>query len=49
MGFNWNWVTAQQKKNKFGPLTNNMLLIGQEGKQTRGCFHATVLHSYKNI
>ena len=31
LGFNWNWVTSQQKKNKFGPLTNNMLLIGQEG------------------
>jgi hypothetical protein len=31
LGFNWNWVTSQQKKNKFGQLTNNMLLIGQEG------------------
>ncbi|CAC5402198.1 HIF1AN [Mytilus coruscus] len=34
LGFNWNWVTAQQKKNSFGPLTNNMLLIGQEGNIT---------------
>ena len=34
LGFNWNWVTSQQKKNKFGQLTNNMLLIGQEGNIT---------------
>lgn len=32
LGFNWSWVTEQQKKNKFGPLTSNLLLIGMEGK-----------------
>lgn len=34
LGFNWSWVTEQQKKNKFGPLTSNLLLIGMEGKLT---------------
>lgn len=34
LGFNWSWVTEQQKKNKFGALTSNLLLIGMEGKLT---------------
>ena len=31
LGFNWNWVSEQQQRNKFGPLTSNLLLIGMEG------------------
>lgn len=34
LGFNWSWVTEQQKKNKFGALTSNLLLIGMEGNVT---------------
>lgn len=29
--FNWTWVTEQQRKNKWGPLTSNLLLVGMEG------------------
>ncbi|CAH1793965.1 unnamed protein product [Owenia fusiformis] len=34
LGFNWTWVTEQQKKNGWGQLTSNLLLIGQEGNVT---------------
>lgn len=32
--FNWKWVTDQQQKNNWGPLTSNLLLIGMEGNVT---------------
>jgi len=32
--FRWDWVTAHQKRNNWGPLTANLLLIGQEGNVT---------------
>ena len=32
--FNWGWVTSQQKRNNWGPLTSNLLLIGMPGKVT---------------
>lgn len=32
MQFNWKWVTEQQKLNKWGPLTSNLLLVGMEGE-----------------
>ncbi|KAL4239511.1 Hypoxia-inducible factor 1-alpha inhibitor [Mactra antiquata] len=32
--FNWKWVTDQQKTNKWGPLTSNLLLVGMEGNIT---------------
>ncbi|XP_067672862.1 hypoxia-inducible factor 1-alpha inhibitor-like [Haliotis asinina] len=31
MGFNWKWITEQQRKHKWGPLTSNLLLIGMDG------------------
>ncbi|XP_070544125.1 hypoxia-inducible factor 1-alpha inhibitor-like [Ptychodera flava] len=34
IGFNWAWVMDQQKKNGWGPLTSNLLLIGMEGNIT---------------
>lgn len=35
LGFNWLWISSQQKKQKWGPLTSNLLLIGLEGKYTK--------------
>nr|ASL69981.1 factor inhibiting HIF [Strongylocentrotus purpuratus] len=32
--FNWNWVTDYQKKNSWGPLTSNLLLVSMEGNVT---------------
>jgi hypothetical protein len=32
VNFNWAWVNEQQKANKWGPLTSNLLLISEEGK-----------------
>ncbi|CAM1314576.1 HIF1AN (predicted) [Pycnogonum litorale] len=32
--FNWPWVTAQQKKHQWGPLTSNLLLVGMPGSVT---------------
>ena len=32
LGFNWNWINDQQKRNNWGQLTSNLLFIGQEGK-----------------
>ncbi|XP_071953942.1 hypoxia-inducible factor 1-alpha inhibitor-like isoform X2 [Antedon mediterranea] len=32
--FNWAWVTEQQKRGGWGPLTSNLLLIGMEGNVT---------------
>jgi len=29
--FNWKWVTGQQVRNNWGPLTSNLLLISEEG------------------
>lgn len=34
LGFNWLWISSQQKKQKWGPLTSNLLLIGLEGNIT---------------
>ncbi|XP_074647580.1 hypoxia-inducible factor 1-alpha inhibitor-like [Tubulanus polymorphus] len=34
LSFNWNWVTSQQKRNNWGPLTSNLLLVGMEGNIT---------------
>jgi hypoxia-inducible factor 1-alpha inhibitor (HIF hydroxylase) len=31
VNFNWKWVNAQQKDNKWGLLTSNLLLISEEG------------------
>lgn len=31
LGFNWDWINGKQKKNNWGPLTSNLLLIGMEG------------------
>lgn len=31
--FNWQWLNMQQKKNNWGPLTSNLLLVGMEGKK----------------
>lgn len=31
LGFNWNWINDQQKRNNWGQLTSNLLFIGQEG------------------
>ena len=33
LGFNWLWISNQQKKQKWGPLTSNLLLIGLEGEK----------------
>ncbi|XP_005092336.1 hypoxia-inducible factor 1-alpha inhibitor [Aplysia californica] len=29
--FNWEWANQQQKTNRWGPLTSNLLLVGMEG------------------
>ncbi|CAG5129036.1 unnamed protein product [Candidula unifasciata] len=29
--FNWSWANEQQRKNRWGPLTSNLLLVGMEG------------------
>ncbi|XP_067927867.1 hypoxia-inducible factor 1-alpha inhibitor-like [Watersipora subatra] len=34
LGFNWNWINDQQKRNNWGQLTSNLLFIGQEGNIT---------------
>lgn len=34
--FNWQWLNMQQTKNKWGPLTSNLLLVGMEGKKKAG-------------
>lgn len=34
MNFNWSWLNEQQKSNKWGPLTSNLLLIGMAGNVT---------------
>ncbi|KAK3579440.1 hypothetical protein CHS0354_028240 [Potamilus streckersoni] len=34
LGFNWTWITEQQKKNKWGPLTSNLLLVGMDSNIT---------------
>ncbi|XP_013385380.1 hypoxia-inducible factor 1-alpha inhibitor-like [Lingula anatina] len=34
LGFNWDWINKQQNGNNWGPLTANLLLIGQEGNYT---------------
>ncbi|XP_041364031.1 hypoxia-inducible factor 1-alpha inhibitor-like [Gigantopelta aegis] len=31
MGFNWSWITEQQKKNGWGTLTSNLLFLGMDG------------------
>jgi len=31
LGFNWNWINDQQKRNNWGQLTSNLIFIGQEG------------------
>lgn len=30
--FNWPWISTYQRKNNWGQLTSNLLLIGMEGK-----------------
>ena len=30
--FNWTWVTDQQKRHGWGPLTSNLLLVAPPGK-----------------
>lgn len=30
--FNWTWIKEKQKKNNWGPLTSNLLLISMEGQ-----------------
>lgn len=30
--FNWEWLNVLQKKNNWGPLTSNLLLVGMESK-----------------
>ncbi|XP_071496649.1 hypoxia-inducible factor 1-alpha inhibitor-like [Diadema antillarum] len=32
--FSWQWVTGYQKRNSWGPLTSNLLLISMEGNVT---------------
>ena len=32
--FNWDWANGQQKRNKWGDLTSNLLLVSQEGNIT---------------
>ena len=32
LGFNWAWATSRQKRNNWGPLTSNLLLVGQGGE-----------------
>ena len=34
LAFNWKWLSSQQKTNQWGPLTSNLLLIGQPGNIT---------------
>ena len=34
LGFKWNWLTAIQRKMKWGTLTSNLLLIGLPGNIT---------------
>lgn len=34
VNFNWSWASKQQKQNRWGPLTSNLLLIGMEGNVT---------------
>ena len=34
LGFKWNWLTAMQRKMKWGTLTSNLLLIGLPGNIT---------------
>ncbi|MCL4137518.1 UNVERIFIED_CONTAM: hypothetical protein GTU68_011038, partial [Idotea baltica] len=34
LSFNWAWLDTLQRKNKWGPLTSNLLLIGMEGNVT---------------
>lgn len=31
LAFNWKWLSFQQQKNQWGPLTSNLLLIAQSG------------------
>ena len=33
--FNWEWATKQQKENRWGQLTSNLLLVGMEGEENR--------------
>lgn len=44
LGFNWNWINDQQKRNNWGQLTSNLLFIGQEGM--RRCIPIIVLDLY---
>lgn len=30
--FNWTWIKEKQKKNNWGPLTSNLLMISMEGE-----------------
>lgn len=30
--FNWSWANEIQKKNRWGALTSNLLLVGMEGE-----------------
>ncbi|KAI0215867.1 Hypoxia-inducible factor 1-alpha inhibitor [Lamellibrachia satsuma] len=32
--FNWAWLNTQQKRNNWGPLTSNLLLVGMPGNIT---------------
>ena len=34
IGFNWQWLSEQQQKNSWGPLTSTLLLVGQPGNIT---------------
>ncbi|XP_046989276.1 hypoxia-inducible factor 1-alpha inhibitor-like [Schistocerca americana] len=34
LNFNWDWINSKQKKNGWGPLTSNLLLISMEGNVT---------------
>ena len=34
LAFNWKWLSSQQQKNCWGPLTSNLLLVAQPGNIT---------------
>lgn len=34
LGFRWNWVNSIQRRNSWGSLTSNLLLIAMEGELT---------------
>lgn len=47
--FNWNWVTDYQKKNSWGPLTSNLLLVSMEGSNEVSSTGAQNQNQFQNF